>query len=87
MGIKWRYRRLEDEPKIEEMFYVIRTKINETEGKDAMFSTYNKKKQNPLNNRNIKLRIRKYLVDVHICSIKAVMKLIDAYFIHANFDN
>lgn len=66
---------------------MIRIKINETEGKDTMFATYNKKKQNPLNNRNIKLRIRKYLVDVHICSIKAVMKLIDAYFIHANFDN
>lgn len=66
---------------------MIRIKINETEGKDTMFATYNKIKINPLNNRNIKLRIRKYLVDVHICSIKAVMKLIGAYFIHANFDN
>ena len=66
---------------------MIRTKINETKGKDTMFATYNKIKINPLNNRNIKLRIRKYLVDIHICSIKAVMKLIGAYFIHANFDN
>lgn len=66
---------------------MIRIKINENEGKDTMFATYNKIKINPLNNRNIKLRIRKYLVDVHICSIKAVMKLIGAYFIHANFDN
>ena len=66
---------------------MIRIKINETEGKDTMFATYNKIKINPLTNRNIQLRIRKYLVDVHICSIKAVMKLIGAYFIHANFDN
>ena len=45
--------RLEDEPKIEEIFHVIRTKINETKGKDTMFATYNKIKIKPLNNRNI----------------------------------
>ena len=78
--------RLEDELKIEKILHVIRKK-NEIEGKDIMFVGYNKIKTKLLNDRKIKLRIRKYFADGYICFRKTIMKSKDVYFIHTNFDN
>ena len=78
--------RLEDELKIEKILHVIRKK-NEIEGKDIMFVGYNKIKIKLLNDRKIKLRIRKYFADGYICFRKTIMKSKDVYFIHTNFDN
>ena len=65
--------RLEDELKIEKILHVIRKK-SEIEGKDIMFVGYNKIKIKPLNDRQIKLRIRKYFADGYICFRKTIMK-------------
>lgn len=39
-----------------------------------------------MNARKIKLRMRKYFADVHICFKKAIMKPKNVHFIHTNFD-
>ena len=51
-----------------------------------MFVAYRKIKIKPLNAGKVKLRMRKYFVDFHICFKKRIWKWKNVYFIKAKFD-
>ena len=76
--------RLEEEPKIKEIFHVIRNKVNEIEGVDNMFLVYSKIKIKPSMEQKLKLRITSYFTKMDICFRKAIIKSRNAYVIHVN---
>ena len=78
--------KLENEPKTEEKFHVIRNKINKVQGADNIFVAYSKIKIKILDEQKFKLRITNCFAEMNVCFRKAIIKSKNVYFIHVNVD-